>query len=137
MLRAFARRGPVRLQRAGTRQNTESLADWTTKTDIDNDQAVKNPRPGPLNCPFSETTSGDALHDNHFWAHDGVAAIAPVIVPTPVVNMPAQSTCERKERPLAAPRCERIALPHHFSDQQVLAFHFASSLHLPLKNSAK
>ena len=46
-------RGPVRLLRAGTRQNTESLADWTAKTDIDHDQAVEDTRPGPLNCLFS------------------------------------------------------------------------------------
>ena len=46
-------RGPVRLLRAGTRQNTESLPDCTAKTDIDHDQAVKDTRAWPLNCLFS------------------------------------------------------------------------------------
>ena len=47
-----ARPPPVRQLRAGERQNAQSLVDWTAKTDIDHDQAVKDTRAGAIELPI-------------------------------------------------------------------------------------
>jgi hypothetical protein len=49
-------RGPVRLLRADTRQNTGSVADWTAKTDTTTTKRSRILGPGPLHCVFSQIT---------------------------------------------------------------------------------
>ena len=64
----WARPPPVRQLRAGERQNAQSLVDWTAKTDIDHDQAVKDTRAGAIQLPIlypslfiTESESGTLL----------------------------------------------------------------------------
>ena len=48
----WARPLPVRQLRAGARQHAVFLADWTAKTDIDHDQAVKDTRAWAIELPI-------------------------------------------------------------------------------------